>query len=729
MKKYIKLTKQHDETDCGAACLSMILEHFGKKLPLAALREDIKVDQYGANLYGLLDGAQKHGLEAVALEGSCEELVNDLRKNTLQLPLVVRILNQHHYEHFIVVTALKGNTLYCCDPGEGRCHFTTEDFAQIFLGQAVQFHKGADFVPENRRAGSLKRFVDLIAHQKALLVTVSLLSLLVTGVGLAGSFLFQFLIDQVLGSDSLFGQQTGLELFALLIAVVAGLYLVRFLVQLLRGKLLTYMNKRINLPLMLGYYDHVIDLPISFFSTRKVGDLISRFNDATKIQEALSQVTLTVLIDLVMVFFCGAVLFQRSATLFAVTLGILVLYVLASALYIRPLERRSRQVMMENGVLSAYLKESMEGVQTIKAFQAESRVKSHTRQLFTDLQNHGIKAAMLGLSKDALMELISSLGILVLLWMGAVNVLSGDMTLGALVTFYTLLGYFLTPVENILGLQSTLQNALVAADRLNDILDAALEESRPERSETCREMGVITFDHVDFRYGNRSLVLRDLSFSIQPGQHIALVGSSGCGKTTVTNLLMGFYQPEQGQILLDGIPLTDIPLEELRRNVAYVPQTTFLFSATIRENLMLDGQTLTEERLQTVLNACGCQFIQDLPFGLDTLLEENGANLSGGQRQRLAIARAILRNPQLLLLDEATSNLDAISEGTLLSSLRTLCPDMTVVMTAHRLNTVRDCDQVLVLDQGQLVEQGTHIQLLHTCGLYSTLWNRQFGAA
>lgn len=729
MKKRVPLIKQHEAKDCGAACLSMILEYYGKKIPFAAVSEAIKVDRQGANLYGLHDGAAQFGLDATILEGSAQDFIQEVRSGQIKLPSIVRIVNRFAMEHYIVVTKIKGNKVHYCDPGEGRCTLTLDHFSECFLGHAITFEKTADFKKEDRRKGSMMEFVSLITRQKGLVAMVGILSILVTGISMAGTFLFQFLIDSVIpeihagvGHDH--DGLCGLEVFAVLIGAVLLLYIVRFLVQLLRGKLLMKMSKQINLPLMLGYYDNVIDLKMDFFDNHQTGDLLTRFNDANKVQEALANVTLTLMIDVPMVLICGITLFQRSPELFGVIAGILVLYVIISAVYIRPLDKGNRQLTLENAQLNSFLKESFDNIQTVKAFNAGSSVKARTRELFNNIQDYGIKTAMLSMSKDSLIEMIASFGTLVMLWIGTVKISCGDLTLGSLMAFYTMLNYFMDPIQNVMELQGTMQAAVVAAGRLRDILDRTKEiaGSKEKKAPFCS--GDITFENVSFRYGNRFLVLDDLNASIRQGESTAIVGPSGCGKTTVTKLLMGFYTPEQGDVRIGGQDVDAMDLEDLRRNVAYVPQNVTMFSDSIRKNLLIgNDRTFSDAEIEAALEAVGCDFVKEMPFGLDTILEENASNISGGQRQRLAIARALLRNPRVLVLDEATSALDTISERKLQDALKKFNPNMTLIMVAHRLNSIRNCDHILVLDKGTLVEEGTHTQLMARDGLYSTMYN------
>lgn len=729
MKK-MHLIRQHDEKDCGAACLSMILEYYGLKLPMAVIRDAIQVDQNGANIYGMLEGASRFGLKGDARGGSAEDVWEVLSGYDFSDPVIIRVLNRGVYEHYVVVSDFKGNKLQICDPDMGKRTMTREEFQECFLGNIIFYNKTETFRAENRKKGELKRFINMLLKQKKLLSIITVLSFFVTLIGICGTFVFQYLIDSVLPEfdrDGTAGK--GLESFVALLLILGGLYVIKMAVELLRGKLLMLMSKNIDLPLMLGYYDHVVNLPMRFFETRKTGEILSRFVDAEKIRDAISGATLTILIDTVLVAVCGTVLYRSSMTLFIIAIATFILYVLISIAYIKPLEKNNSRSMEQGAEFNSYLKESIDGMETVKTSQAEDTVKEKTAGLFKENLKTNISGSMLSLSKESLIDFVTSISGLVLLGVGALKIANGEMSIGSLMTFSSLLTYFLSPVQNLVDLQGNLQTALIAAERLNDVLDLKSEDMSGAEPE--EEMMDIRFEDVFFRYGTRALTLNGLDFSVKKGQKIALVGESGCGKSTTAKLIQGLYTPETGRVLINGIPTSELSLTWMRKRIAFVTQNTFLFSDTVRNNLTIgleEHEIPDEDEFIRILKACACDFVFQMPMGLDTFLEENGNNLSGGQRQRLAIARALLRKPQLLILDEATSALDTITEAKVQKAFCELYPFMTIVMIAHRLSTVKQCDQILVMEHGTVVERGTHSDLLKGKKGYADLWLQQNNA-
>lgn len=725
MRKKVPLIKQTGVRDCAAASLAMILAYYGKRIPLAVAREAVQVDMYGASIYGLQKGAESFGLTASAYEGSAEDVL-EVFQDSSYLPCVVRIVNEHGFEHFIVIEGFEKGTLYICDPGEGRKNCSFKTFSEQFLGQIIIFKPSENFVKEDLKKGSVKRFTNLIFEQKGLLAIISILSLIVTGIGMGGAFIFQFLLDNVLLNIS----DNAIDSFAVILTGLAILYICRLVSELVRGKLLCQLSKRMSESVVLGYSNHLTTLPMRFFDTHKTGEILSRYEDSSKVTDALSSVTLTLFIDLLMTIGCGVILYRESPSMFAVAAFIFFAYLLISFLFVKPLEKNNRTMMEKGSQTTSYLKESIDGAETIKNCQGESCMKSKTHHLFSEFVNSNVKGAMLQLSKDSITDLITSIGALCVLWCGALTVMQGQTSIGELITFYTLLNYFLSPVESILNLQSQIQSAIVAADRLNDVLDLKPEETGSMPLDNT--INEIAFSDVTFRYGHRETVLNKVTFSVKKGEKIALVGESGSGKSTISKLLVGLYHAESGNVKINGQPIETYSLESLRKQAACVSQNVYLFSDTIKNNLIFglpEEEIPSDEEINKVLDICNCDFVKELPFGIHSMLEENGSNLSGGQRQRLAIARALLRKPQLLILDEATSALDSVTEAAIQKNLKEYLPDIITISIAHRLSTVKDANQILVLDHGKIVERGSHTELTSKPSFYAKMWYKQNSSA
>jgi ATP-binding cassette, subfamily C, bacteriocin exporter len=372
--------------------------------------------------------------------------------------------------------------------------------------------------------------------------------------------------------------------------------------------------------------------------------------------------------------------------------------------------------------------ESLNGIQTVKSFNAERAVNQETESKFIKLLGSVFKLSMTGNVQGALQGILDGAGGIVILWIGAWQVLKGQLSMGQLVAFNALLAYFLGPIKNLINLQPMMQTAIVASERLGEILDLEVEKTEDEEKKIKPKTlkGEIEFKNLSFRYGTRKLVLENIQIHMKPGEKIALVGESGSGKTTLVKLLLYLYDWEQGEILIQGKNIKDISREALRDKIAYVPQETFLFSGSIYENLTLGLEGVTmEEVVKASQMAQAHDFINELPLRYNTRLEENGTNLSGGQRQRLSITRAILRQPDILILDEATSNLDSITEKAIERTIESYTQDISTIIIAHRLSTIMRCNRIYVMENGRIIESGTHDDLIVGHGRYAKMWREQ----
>lgn len=750
----MKFIKQHDERDCGAACLSMIASHYGLKYPISKYRELTKTDQNGTNLYGLCDAAQKIGFDTEALSGNMNQLLDGISNGEIKFPFIAHIINEDYMQHFVVVSNIKNNKIVISDPAKGKVKYTLEQFAQLWNGYVVTFEKTLGFQKGNFNKGGFRKFFSLLKGQYSKLVSVIILSLIISVIGIIGSFVFEIIIDDfynanetvicdddctdehdhiteetVTEDESILDKIVGFVTnnasnFNLLFICLIGLYVLQALIQFLRGYLISLVSKKIDLRLMIPYYDHIIDLPMSAVNTRKTGEYLSRFSDADAVRNAVSGATLTLILDSFMVVACGVILYIENALLFYISLIMLALYAVIVFCYKKPLENINREVMENNARVQSYLKESIDGIETVKANNIGHTAKCQNSSKFHRFINVAFQNSVLSISQDSLCDLVELIGTVVILWVGFGMVLANYVTIGSLITFYVLLAYFSEPIKNLIGLQPMMQTAIIAAERLNDILDIPVENKEVGISNI--DFNNICFSGVDFRYGNRELALKNISFEISKGEKVAIVGESGCGKTTLAKLLLKFYEAENGKILIDGKELSELATGTLRSMISYIDQNTFLFSDTVRNNLTLGNDQITDEAITNACRAANADtFIQDLPFAYDTFLDENGKNLSGGQRQRLAIARALLRKPKMIIFDEATSNLDTITESAIKDTIFNLHNDMSCIIIAHRLCTIKNCDKIIVMEKGEISEIGTHQELIGKKGKYFDLCNRQ----
>ena len=734
----------------------MIAAHYGLKLPLAKVRSLTKTDKSGTNIYGLTDGAKQIGLHGEGLQGSPEELIDGIQNVEIKFPFIAHIVNDSGMLHFVVIYGQKNGRFLIADPGRGKIKRRLDEFFEHWTGYIVTFEKTADFKEGNFTKGAAKKYLGLLHGQYRKLIGVFITSLVISLIGIAGSLVFQLVIDN-------FGVSTGyyevvdehdhdhseeehdhehdhenedpiehlLEEvaetvehsdFCVIFIALIGLYLLSAVIQYLRGYLIVIVAKKIDIRLVLSYFDHIMDLPVKDIMQRQTGEYLSRFSDASAIRDAISGAALTLLLDTLMVVAAGVILCMENSTMFLVSVIIIVLYAIIVLCFRKPINTANRAVMENDAVLQSYFKESIDGVETVKAACAEQTVKDNTDGKFKRFINSIVRANMISISQNALSDATELIGTAVILWIGFSLVLSQQITVGALMSFYALMAYFTAPVKNLIELQPQLQTAFVAADRLDDILEQETEKL-DGGSAGMPKTDSWELKNIDFRYGNRELVLNDVSLTVTRGQKIALVGESGCGKTTIAKLLLRFYTPEKGSIEIGGEPIEKISMGELRSSIAYVDQNTFLFADTIKNNLRLGDPGISDEEIVSACRLVNAdEYISALPLGYDTPVYENGSDLSGGQRQRLAIARAILRKPQLLILDEATSNLDTITENAIKNTVFSLSEDVTCIIIAHRLSTIRSCDKIYVMDKGRIVEQGSNEELIAKQGNYYKLW-------
>lgn len=576
------------------------------------------------------------------------------------------------------------------------------------------------FKTGDKEISTYGRFFQLIKPHKSVLLQVLFGAIMYTVLGLSTSIFVQKIVDNVL----IDGNRNLLNLMSI---VMIGIILIQVFIGVSKTIFTLRTGQQIDSNLILGYYKHLLKLPQQFFDTMRVGEIISRINDAVKIRAFINDVSVNLAVNVFIVLFSFALMFSYYWKLALVLLAIIPIYIGIYFITNR-LNRSVQRKLMEDGAeLESQLVESITTVSTIKRFGLEDFANAKTEQRFVQLLRTVYKSGMNSVFSGTSTETISQIFTIVLLWVGAGYVLDGQITPGELLSFYTLIGYFTTPAAALIGVNKTVQDAVIAADRLFEIMDLERENDDEKFELDTTQVGDIRFEHVAFRYGTRVNVFEDLNLHIPKGKMTAIVGESGSGKSTLMALLQNIYPIQSGNIFIGNYAVKYIRNADLRRLVGVVPQQIDLFNGNVVDNIAVGDY---KPDMQEIVNICEglgiLSFIEELPNGFATQLGENGATLSGGQKQRIAIARALYRKPEILILDEATSSLDSKAEAYVQRMSDYLAVrGKTIVVIAHRLSTVRQADKIIVLKDGQVTEEGKHDDLIQLKGDYYSLWAQQ----
>ena len=606
-------------------------------------------------------------------------------------------------------------------PAYGKIEtYTTEEFAKIWTGVLILLEPNEYFEQRNEKTSLYQRFYQLIQPHRSILLQALVGAIFYTLLGLSTSIYIQKITDYVLVD----GNRRLLNLLSLIMIV---LLLFQIFLGVMKSVLTLQTGQKIDKYLILGYYKHLLKLPQRFFDTMRVGEIISRVNDAVKIRTFINDVSIQIVVNVFIVLFSFALMFTYYWKLALIVALVIPFYLGIYAITNWLNKKVERRMMEESAELESHLVESLNAVKTIKQFGAEFYANNKTDIHFSTLLKTIYKSVLNSLFSGNASEFVSRIFTIVLLWVGAGYVIDREITPGELLSFYALIGYFTSPVSQLIGMNKSIQNALIASDRLFEIMDLEQEEVTDKIELTAEQIGNINFENVNFSYGSRREVFKDFSCVIEKGKTTAIVGESGSGKTTLATLIQNLYPVNSGKITIGDYEVQYLSHYSLRTLIGVVPQQIDLFSGNVIENIAFGEDFPDMQRVIDLTKQLGIlSFIEQLPNGFQTHLGENGSQLSGGQRQRIAIARALYKNPEILILDEATSSLDTDSEQVIQATLNELKrTGKTLIVIAHRLSTIAHSDTILVLRNGQLIEQGTHQELLARETTYKAMWEKQ----
>ena len=715
LRKGIKI-KQHDITDCGAACLASVCAYYGLQFPVARIRQYAFTDQKGTNVLGMIEAAAKLGLSAKGVRAEFDAL------RLVSKPAIAHIVVKRELQHFIVIYKVADTHIVYMDPGDGQMHkMDHEDFLIEWTGVLILMEPEATFKTGNEKTGMTKKFLSLMAPHKSVMLQAVFGALIYSILGLSTSIYVGKITDYVLVDRNL-------NLLNLMGVIMLVLLLLRTFIGAMKSILALKTGQRIDAALILGYYKHLLTLPQQFFDTMRVGEIISRVNDAVKIRNFINNVSLDLLVNVMILLFSVCLMFVYSWKLALITLLAAPLFLVV--FYFNKLNRKYQRHIMESSAdLEAQLVESLNSISTIKRFGIEEYANLKTETRFVHLLKNTYRSIYGSIMAQGGIQFVSTGITIAILWLGSVLVIDQELTPGTLMVFYSLVGYVISPIGSLISSNQTIQDALIAADRLFQIMDLEREQNEEQKIELTEEMvGDISFEDVCFRYGSRKEIFSALNLTIEKGKMTAIVGESGSGKTTLMSLLQHIYPIQGGHIRIGKHDIAEIDNRSLRQRIGTVPQHIELFSGTIAENIAVGELHPKMIRIKALMEMLGLEeFIERQPKGYQTQIGEHGVNLSGGERQRIAIARALYKNPEIIILDEATSSLDNIAENQVKIVMEVMKDaGKTVIIIAHRLSTVKHADRIIVLHNGEVKEEGTHEELSQKDGLYRKLWKEQF---
>ena len=701
---------QMSAVECGLACLAMVLSYHGRQTSISELRAQSGLGRDGLSALSIVKIARNYNMRvrAISLQHS------DFR--SVPLPSIVH----WEFNHFIVVERWSPKGLQIVDPATGRKHLSNKQFDEGFTGVAITLEPGVHF-DRSEASGRLSLSEYLVQYMRQtpmVMLQVLLISLLLQSFGLILPLLTKFVLDQVLP----FKMNNVIDLLG---AGIALLVLTQTAATLLREWLLVYLRARIDMRMMLDFFERLLTLPYTFFQLRSSGDLLARMSSNSVIRDMLSNQLISTLLDgsTVLIYFFILSWQSWPFALLTVALGIVqMILILVTNRATRDLAHRE---LTAQGKSQGFMAETLAGMATLKAAGAEQQSMEQWTNLYLEQLNISVRRSYLAAIVNSLVSLLRSLSPLALLWLGVVQVLNGTLSIGTMFALNALAIAFLTPLASLVASVQQLQLVRAHFERLADVSTAEPEQDRAAVLPPPYLSGHIHLDHVSFCYDPEAPeVLHDINLRIEAGQKVALVGRTGSGKSTLGKLLLGLYLPSKGQILYDNFPLSNLDYQDVRRQFGVVMQDTALFSGTVRHNVtMHDPSMTTEQVVEAAQLAAIHEDVLKMPMGYETFISEGGSALSGGQRQRLALARAIAHHPAILLLDEATSHLDALTEQHVEQNLRQV--DCTQIIIAHRLSTIRDADVIIVLDNGSIVERGSHFDLMVRNGYYAQLVRSQ----
>ncbi len=701
---------QMEGVECGAAALAIILGYHGRHVPLEKLRVECGVSRDGLKATNIMKAARSYGLTTKGYAKS----IDNVKK--MKFPIIIF----WNFNHFLVLEGFTKDKVYLSDPAQGRYHVTHQEFDDSFTGVVIDMVPNENFEKGNEKTGMLPSLGRRITNSKLSLVFIILASLFLVIPGLVIPSFTQIFVDQFLVNSR--------ESFVMpLLLAMGGVLFIHSSLIFIQQYYLLRLETKLALTTSSKFLWHIFHLPTSFFTQRSSGDVSNRVSLNDKIARLLSGDLANAALNVVVVIFYALMMFSYDVVLTTIGICIAAINVIALQIVSKARKDSNRRLTNENGKLMGNTMSGISMIETLKSSGREGDFFTTWSGHLAKVMNAQQELGWLSLRLNVIPPLLMSVNNTIILGVGALRVMDGDMTIGMLIAFLYLMNNFINPVNQLVAVGSMLQETQGDMDRVDDVLnyDVSEEFTREEipfeETEKKKLIGSLELKNVTFGYTpTMPALIEDFSIKLAPGSRVALVGGSGSGKSTVARLISGLYEPWEGEILYDGKKRSELPRQVLNNSMAVIDQEIMMFQGSIKENISFWDHTMPENN---IIQAAKDAMIHDVISGragsYDSAVAEKGTNFSGGQRQRMEIARSLSLNPSILLMDEATSALDPKSEKMVMDNIRKR--GCTCLIVAHRLSTIRDCDEIIVMKFGKIVERGTHEELVAKEGLYSEL--------
>jgi ATP-binding cassette subfamily B protein len=706
---------QHDSTDCGAACLASVIRYFGGEASIEKIRRLSGTTQSGTTMLGLYQAAIENGMEATGYEASIKDII------TFQGILILHVTLEKRYEHYVVYYGFTDDNFVIWDPATGLTNKTLTDIEEIWVSRkCLAISPGKEFRYHSAEKQEKRKWIiETIKPDKELLLTSVFIGILISVLGVVMAVFTQKLLDKILPS----GEVRVLVISAILVFLLLS---VRVILSAVRQYMLLSQGKSYNIRIVDGFYGSLLGLPKPFFDTRKTGDMVARLNDTMRIQAVISDIVSTYIIDILITLITLVMIFRYSVMSGFISLLAMPLFFLLVYRWNKPIIASQHDLMAGYALNESNFINTLRGITEIKSMNWQNLYSARNKSIFSNFQEKAFALGKIKVELGMLTNLAGTIYLIGLLIYTSVAVIGAKMTQGELMAILSLSSTLLPSVMNLALVSIPLSEARVAIERMFEFTRIKPESRNTVNGKSSSKIKKVSLDNISFRFPGQRLFLSEINLEVEAGKLIALVGESGSGKSTLVNILMRFYLPESGGIIVNDSNEADrISLEKWHRSIGLIPQEVYMFNGTVLENIIPEPDEGKLTRLLGMTTDYGLEsFVNSLPLGFATMTGEDGIKLSGGQKQIIAFMRALINEPEILLIDEGTSGMDRDTEALIIKLLAKIKGKIGILLVTHRINLIkRLCDRIYILENRTIRESGTHEELIAGDNIYRRFWD------